>query len=85
MLGTVVLNHSCAWTLALVSIDVLELHMGRQKSYSILILVVEREWKSLEKLGKGEVCLVTVEHGLYSAPHEMGLLAVIGSTWQAWA
>ena len=41
------------------SIGVLELHVGTQKSESILILVIEKESKSLEKISNGKVCPVT--------------------------
>ena len=41
------------------SIGVLELHVGTQKSESILILVIEKESKSLEKISSGKVCPVT--------------------------
>ena len=40
------------------TIDDVEFHVGRQKSYSTLILDTEKESKSLEKRDNGKVCPV---------------------------
>ena len=51
-----------------------------------LILVSDKEAKSLQKRGNGKVCPVTARRGLHSELHtRWGLSVVIGMTWQAWA
>ena len=59
---------------------------GRTSSYCTLILVSEKEAKSLQKRGNGKVCPVTARRGLHSELHtRSGLSVVIGMTWRAWA
>ena len=90
VLGTIVFNH--AWIPDVSSsewhqtIDVVEFHVVRQKSYCTLILVSEKEAKSLQKRGNGKVCPVTARRGLHSELHtRSGLSVVLGMTWRAWA
>ena len=40
--------------------------MGTQKSEFILILVIEKESKSLEKISNGKVCQVTARNTLHA-------------------
>ena len=45
-----------------------------------VILVSEKEGKSLQKRGNGKVCPVTVRHGLHTELHtRWGLLVVTGT------
>ena len=57
------------------TIDVVEFHVERQKSYSTLIIDTEKESKSLEKRDNGKVCPVTARHPLPTQLHtRSGLL-----------
>ena len=89
VLGTVVFNHACMPDVSssdCQTVDVVEIHVGRQKSFSTMILVSEKEPKSLQKRVNGKVCPVTARRGLHSALHtRWGLSVVIGMTWQALA
>ena len=63
VLGTVVFNHACMPDVSssdCQTVDVVEIHVGRQKSFSTMILVSEKEPKSLQKRGYGKVCPVTL-------------------------
>ena len=47
--------------------DVVDFHVGRQKSYSTLILDTEKEsLKSLEERDNGEVCVAIFQHPLHT-------------------
>ena len=49
-----------------------------------VILVSEKEGKSLQKRGNGKVCPVTARRGLHSELHTRSALSVvIGMTWQS--
>ena len=84
VLGTLVFNHACVPAVSFSqrhqTIDVVELHVGRQKSYSTLILDTEKESKSLEKRDNGKVCPVRARHPLHTQLHTTsGLLVVTGT------
>ena len=84
VLGTLVFNHACVPDVSFSqrhqTIDVVEFHVGRQKSYSTLILDTEKESKSLEKRDNGKVCPVTARHPLHTQLHTTsGLLVVTGT------
>ena len=87
-LGTSVFNHAaCIPDLSFSqrhqTIDVVECHVGWQKSYSALIIDAEKESKSSEKRDNDKVCAVTARHPLHTQLHTTpGLLVPI---WQAWA
>ena len=59
--------------------------MGEGRSLTpTVILVSEKEGKSLQKRGNGKVCPVTARRGLHSELHtRSGLSVVIGMTWQS--
>ena len=77
VLGTVMFNH--AWIPDVSSsewhetIDVVEFHVGRQKSYCTLILVSEKEAKSLQMRGNGKVGY-SAPRLAFRAPHEIGFV-----------
>ena len=82
MLGTLVFNHACMPDLIFSkrhqTIDFVQLHVGRQKSYSTLILHTEKESKSPEKRETNrKVCAVTARHPLHIqlAAHDSGSVA----------
>ena len=86
-LGTLVFNHACMPDLSFSqrhqTIDVVECHVGWQKSYSALIIDAEKESKSPEKRDNDKVCAVTARHPLHTQLHTTPSLLV--PTWQAWA
>ena len=51
--------------------------MGTQKSESILILVIEKESKTLEKISNGKVCSVTARNPLHAELHTRSGLSVV--------
>ena len=54
------------------TIDVVEFHVGRQKSYSTLILDIEKESKSLEKRQRHGLSGHSAAPIAYTAAREMG-------------
>ena len=51
--------------------------MGTQNSEFILILVIEKESKSLEKISNGKVCSVTARNPLHAELHTRSGLSVV--------
>ena len=86
VLGTLVFNHACmpdvSFSERRENIDVAEVHVGRQKSYSRFMKHAEKESKPLEKTDNGKVCAVTARHPWHTQLHTTPGLLV--PTRQAW-
>ena len=80
-------NHACMPDVSFSerheTIDVVEFHAGRQRSYSTLIKDAKKESKSVEKRDNGMVRAVTARHPLLTQLHTTPALLV--PRWQAWA
>ena len=88
VLGTIVYNQAYMPDGSFIerqqTIDFVEFHVRRQKSYSTLILDTEKESKSLEKRDNGKVCPVRARHPLHTQLHTTSGLLV--RLWQGiWA
>ena len=80
VLGTLVFKHAYIPDLSFSerhqTIDFVQFHVGRQKSYSTLILHTEKESKSPEKRDRQRqgLCGYSAAPLAYTAPHEIGFV-----------
>ena len=78
VLGTMMFNHACmpdvSFSERRENIDVAEVHVGRQKSYSTLIIDTGKESKSLEKRQRQGLSGYSAAPLAYTAAHDTGFV-----------